>query len=279
MTVVSRGPASALSLVLALSVGLTACSRSSEDHLHAADELVFQRDYAAAARMYEAVVVEADADPEAGHIKARALFALARVRRHYLADPEGALRAYRALAEQAGTTELAFEARRDMVGLLRDRLGDLERAFTELTALVDTYRHRPEIPSLRLELARLAMQVGRYVAVRAQAEQILAGPADHATKREAQLLLGSAHVLAEEPDAALEVFGALAREDVDAPTRERVRFEIARCLEMMGRNEEALVAYDEALVGSRDPEVIRLRAARVRARMLAAKAGGTSVRQ
>lgn len=257
---------SALSISLTMTVG--GCARTTEDRLHAADELVFKRDYQAAAKLYEAVVVESsDTDPDAAAVRSRALFALARVRRHYLADPEGALRAYRTLAEQDGGSELAFEARRDMVGLLRDRMGDLERASAELTSLVEAYTHRPEIPTLRLELARLAMQVGRYVAVRAQAEKILEGPADAATRREARLLLGSAHVLAEEPSEALEVFGALAREDVDAPTQERVRFEIARCLEMMGRLDEALAAYDEAAEVAKDPSVIELRSARVRAKL------------
>ncbi len=283
---VPRRPLTAVSFasaaVLSLSMLTAGCARTTEDRLHAADELVFKRDYAEAAKLYEAVVVEAssasDAEAEeVAAVRARALFALARVRRHYLADPEGALRAYRALADQDGGTELAFEARRDMVGLLRDRMGDLERASAELTALVEAYTHRPEIPALRLELARLAMQVGRYVAVRAQAEKILAGPADEATRREARLLLGSAHVLAEEPGEALEVFGALALENVDAPTRERVRFEIARCLEMMGRLDEALVAYDEALAVARDRSVIEMRAARVRAKLAHAKTAATKV--
>jgi len=245
------------------------CQTTSEDRLHEGDELLFRRDYDGAAKIYEAVVVESapdSSDADADGLRIRALMGLAHVRHHFLDDAEGALRAYRAVMESAPGTTLAFDARRDTVRLLRDRMGDVEGAVTELASMIEAYPDRPETPVMRLELASLAFRAGQYSVAEAQARALIDRPADSAVRREAKLLLGSVQALGGRSEEALVAFRALLAEPLDAPTQARVRFEIAMCLETLGRLDEAVAAYEQARAGAHDPDVISARADRARAK-------------
>lgn len=268
-------------LFLALPLGLMfGCETSSDDLLKAADELVFRGEYKDASAKYEAVLVEVgDKDPEQAPVRIRALTALADLRHHYLSDRDGALRAYRAVADLSPGTDAAFDARLAAARLLRDGLADVDNAIAELAAVVDAFPSRPEIPALRIELASLAVRAGHYDDARLHAER---AAGDAKVGVDAQVILASLHALGGRPDQALTIFRRLLAGPLEPATAARVRFEVGHLLETQGRFEEAIAAYEEAQGERMDPGVIEARVSRVKARLANAKVGarraGTSIR-
>ncbi|MFO0724610.1 MAG: tetratricopeptide repeat protein [Myxococcota bacterium] len=239
---------------------------------------MFHAEYKVAAAKYEAVLVEVgDKDPELLPVRLRALKALADLRHHYLSDREGALRAYRAVADLSPGTPAAFEARVAAARLLRDGMGEVETAIAELSAVLEAFPNRPEVPALSIELISLEFRAGHYEDARALAERVAS---DAKVGVEAQMILGSIHALSGRPDQALAVFRRLLAGALDPTTAARVRFEVGHILETQGRFEEAIAAYEEAQ-DKMDPDVIEARVSRVKARLANVKGGrgtNTSIR-
>lgn len=268
-------------------LAMVGCSESPSDLLHAGDELLFSQKYLDAAKRYEAVVLETrdDRAPEAVALRGVALKKLAEVRHHFLHDIEGALRTYRAAAELVPGTKDAFDARLAVVQILRDRLGDPATAATELAGLIDAFPDDAAIPGLRLEHARLAFRVGKYPLALSQAQRLVSVD-DRTLRIEAGLLIGSIHRLEGRYEQALERYRTLLDDQLDAETRGRTRFELARCLEELGRLDEALEAYALAEADQVDRDLIAARVSRVKSRIESlklsangrARHGGTSIR-
>lgn len=284
---------------LGLALGAAACGAGGPERmLEEADALYYQRHYEAAARTYERLVAETGkTDPRAREIHVASFERLAHLRHHFLGDVDGALRAYRALVELGPEPAVALHARLAIARLLRDRQGELPAALDALREVEATLAQQAppladpafRLDPLRMEIARLAFRLERLDVATAALEAVLSSTAEvpATVRREALLLASTVHAQDGRPELALEGFFALQAQGLDRETDARVRFEIARCLERLGRFEEALVAYDAALGDAIDAEVIEARATRVRARLTAQRgavlqgqriAGATSIR-
>lgn len=244
----------------------SACTETASDLVARGDELSFSQQYAAAAKSYEAAVLESEGiEPEAVTVRATALKKLGEVRHLFLADVQGALRAYRAVVEAAPGTELAFDARKAMVQLLRDRLNDPAAAAGELSALLEAFPDHQENALLRLEYARLAFRAGKMRSAIQHSQKLLEIP-DKAIRQEAALLLASIHRLEGRRGDALALYEGLLAGNLDAKTEAQIRLEAGHCLEALGRFQEAIAAYEGA-TGAIDRDIVAARVTRVKARL------------
>jgi tetratricopeptide (TPR) repeat protein len=261
---------------------LLACDASVDDLVSRGDELLFEAQYDAAARQYEAAVLEAGEveDGEVAELRSIALTKLGEVRHLYLQDVQGALRAYRAVVDRAPGSEHAFHARVSIVRLLHDRLQDATGASRELAALIEAFPTRREVPALRMELANVAFRAGRMKLAVQQADRVL-GAKDDTLAKDAALLLATIHRIEGRTEAALALYEGVLLRELDPETATRTRLDAAHCLEILSRLDEAMAMYESAKQTGIDRDLIAARMTRVRARLDSTRptrASDTSIR-
>jgi tetratricopeptide (TPR) repeat protein len=262
------GPLRKRALAPILSGLLCACADPAADSVRRGDQLLFEGHYSEAAHAYELALtaLAEDGDGASLGLHGETLAKLGEVRQYYLNDAQGALRAYRAVAELNVEPEEAFRARLSAARLLRDRVGDLTAAESELVRLLDRFPDRPHIGQLRLELAQLAFRIRDYAQARVQAQRVFDSK-EASLMAEAGLLLASIHQEDGDMRGALALYGALLKSPLDEVMASRVRFEAAHCTEALGNLEGALRLYEAARAGSFNPDLVEAKLARVQERL------------
>lgn len=153
------------------------CTRSPEQHLRAAQELLSRGDPYAAARHYRLARTPGEGISRAGasRVTRQALWEEARVRYLDLRQPARAAALYRELIDTFPDAPEALHARVQLADILRTELKDVPGAVAQLQGALA--QHPPQAPMLRYELAKIYFQAGDYSACAAQCETLLeAGP-------------------------------------------------------------------------------------------------------
>jgi tetratricopeptide (TPR) repeat protein len=152
---------STLCALLALAA-TTACTRSAEDHLRAAEDATYSGHPRKALNEYERAA-ELAAREDSAHaplVQARALRGAADVCYLELREPARAAAIYRRLIRIHPDRPETLEARVNLAQILRGDLHDLRGAISELAAAVA--RQPPQAAGLRYEMATLYFELGDY---------------------------------------------------------------------------------------------------------------------
>jgi tetratricopeptide (TPR) repeat protein len=171
---------------------------------------------------------------------------------------EQAIDCFRSLSK-TGTPVEAEVALYEAARLCADSLKDPARAL----GLLDEHRKRFEGGPLRGEVAWLRIQclqrMGRTEAALAESEQLLSGPEGRALASELHVLRGRLYDdTLHDCSRALQEFGALVGEP--GPRGDEAEWRRARCLEALGRGDEAASAYEQYLKRSNVSKAVEARA-------------------
>lgn len=257
-----------IAVVVCVCAASAGCTDRAASLAARGDVLLFERRYEDAARQFEIVLHECAErqDPEAVTLRRSTLRKLGEIRQYYLNDPQGALQAYRGVAELSAGMPEGFEARLRAVRLLKNRIRDPGRAAEELSALIEAYPTRPELDALRLELGQLSFRARHYKDALAQARGALTSESPR-IKLDAAMLVASVHEVQGHVGEALKTYLLIFEMPLEPADSARVRFEVAHCYELLGQLPKALELYQRVLAEGSDAELVNARIARVEKRM------------
>lgn len=258
-------------LAVAALVSLVAgCSRSADEHLGRARELVYARKPQAALREYRLAmdVVERAEGPEAARIRAAALRGAADVYWLELHDVPKAVSVYRELVAQAPDAPETAEAHVVLAGILESHYRDLRGAISELTAALA--RNPPQAPDLRYHVAKLYFELGDYQQSELEARTLIDKFPSSALVDNAWMLAGQSLSMREGMHGeAMKAYATLVEAFPSSELVPHALFELGKLRGEAGDDAGAIQAWVQALERHPDPQVVQSAIARTRQRIAA----------
>ena len=246
---------------------LSGCEDPAARALEEARAASYRGDYARAKEILDASLVDLFTDHEErdSALKRKTLLLAGRITLLFLKEPRQALPYFERLAEEFPESDETFEARARMAEIYEQDLGDRRAAIAQWKALVASFPDRPETHRFQYEVVRALIALGDYGPAHTEARIL-------ETKFPKSEYIDDAAMLEGE---ALESLGRY-REAIDrfqrvveagSPLAPRAKVEMAGCFESLGREEEALRLYLEALSEHPDPRIVQLKIERLQKRM------------
>jgi TolA-binding protein len=254
--------------LLVLLLALSACPADPARHLEKARELSFQRQPEEALREYEEVLsLLAKKDGS----KARALLVPALKGAGDLCYLElkkvqRAVELYQTLVRRFPDVPEALDARANLADILRSA-GDRRGAVAELSSIVQSFPDAPEVDRYLYAAAKDYFDLGDYNQAIVEARALQRRYPESIHVADSQMLIATALSLQGDPEKAIEAYSELIDRWPDSELASRARFEQAKVLAELEREQEAVEVLVEALRTHPSPKTIQLEIARMRKRL------------
>ena len=267
----------AVAALLALATG---CSRSGQEHLARARELVYARKPQAALREYRSALDRAEKSegPENARIRAAALRGAADVYWLELHDVPKAVSVYRELVAQVPDSPETAEAHVVLAGILESHYRDLRGAISELTAALAG--DPPTAPDLRYQVAKLYFELGDYQQTELEARTLIQKFPSSPLVDDAWMLVGQSLSMREGMRAeAMKAFSTLVEKFPASELVPHALFELGKLRGDGGDDAGAIQAWVQALERHPDPQVVQSAIARTRKRIAQTTPRGVGARE
>ena len=262
-------------LLFFLQFGLMACTASSgKDRYLLGEKLWSDSKYAAAVSEFEKA---ASKDPRSS-LGVQALFRAAATRALYLGQPEEAIREFRTVTERTENPKLKWEAEKQIADLFYSRMNQHDAAIHEYRAMIQSHPDSIEEPEFLFRIGRSQFLMSRFDDAIEAYRGLVKKYGQTSWGEKAALELGIVDFTrggsidfgdrnGSGYSEAMSIFEKFIRTYPQSKELPQARFYIASCLEEMDQLEPALKKFEELINFYPDPNVVRVKIARIRDRM------------
>ncbi len=258
----------ALSLCLIMSAG---CSADIQGGIESANDLLYEKKYVEAERLYFKLLKRLGEDGELGE-KASAqrlvvLDRLGKINALYLKDYEKALRIYERLVSLYPKTEQAFAAHAMVADIHHHKLGNLDAAISEYQKIVADFPDKDETRWAKLQIVSAFFQGRDYEQARTEAAALIKRWPTSAEAAQARFQVANSFYVQGRYAEAVATYEVLLEGDPDPSLASLVLFELGNCFQELGDFDRALAYYYACLAEHQNPMLVQRKIRRVRTRM------------
>lgn len=252
--------------VTVISLGLvTGCKSKSNEELDQAGAYLSQGDYTRALKMYQSLTAKFPA----GEVSAKAMFLTGEINYLYLKKPQEALEAYEEFAHTYPNDPNAQQARLNLARIYEEELDKPQTAIICYQRVIDFAddNDQEKAPFSRWRIARNYDALGQTEQAVTEAQILIEKYPQNKYTGEAKLLLADIEYMKGDYGKAAMAYGAILAQAPQGDVAEESRLGRAACYEEQGKLEEAIADYAFLLPTHPEPEVIKRRIARLKARL------------
>lgn len=158
-----------------------------------------------------------------------------------------------------------------LASIYRDKLFEPEKAIGIYKKLIDSHPHDPRTVNFPKLILEIYMTLHEFEQVISDGEAYLNKDPEQEDAAAIRFMIADANVYLEQYRRALDHYSEVEREYPGSYHARLARFEMGNCLLKLGLHDQALQAYEQALVGYPNPSVVQLRIKETKQRMAQAE--------
>ncbi len=252
--------------VAVIGLGLvTGCKSKSNEELDQAGAYLSKGDYGRALKIYQSITAKFPA----GEVSAKAMFLIGEINYLYLKKPQEAIEAYEEFVHTYPNDPNAQPARLNLARIYEEDLDKPQSAITCYQRVIDFAddNDQEKAPYSRWRIARNYDALGQTEQAMVEAQILLEKYPRNKYAEEAKLLLADIEYMKGDYEKAAMAYGNILTKLPDSTAAGEARLGRAACYEEQGKLEEALADYTFLLPTHPEPEVIKRRIARLKAKL------------
>ena len=251
--------------VAVVSLGLvTGCKSKSNEELDQASAFLSKGDYSRALKLYQSITAKFPA----GEISAKAMFLIGEINYLYLKKPQEAIEAYEEFAHTYPNDPNAQHARLNLARIYEEDLDKPQSAIICYQRVIDFAEDNDQekAPYSRWRIARNYDALGQTEQAVTEAQILIEKYPQNKYAGEAKLLLADIEYMKGDYEKAAKAYGDILAKLPEGDVAGEARLGRAACYEEQGKLDEAIADYALLLPTHREPEVIKRRIARLKAK-------------
>jgi TolA-binding protein len=262
-----------------LAVGVAvACGTGIESGLDSADELLYQKQYVEAERLYRKLLKRIESSGSLSEDEETQRLAildrLGKINALYLHDYSQAIADYGQLVRHHPRSDQAFAARAMVADIYQHKLSDLNAAVDELQKLITEFPGRPETRWAHLQIVQVYFQLKNYEQARREAEVLINQWPESAEAAQARFQIANSYYVQGRYAEAIATYERLLDGSPDPSLASLVLFELGNCFQEVDEPERALAYYYACLSDHPNPQLVQRKIRRVRTRLHRSKPAG-----